>query len=485
MTRSIVVIGTGMAAQGFVSEIVACGSGTEYITMIDENREPPINKAHIQSVLAGRRCSDDIFFHSAKWFNDHNVSLRLGRKVVETDKEKMEVRLSDGSSLPYDDLVQFNPGRVQPPPVFRSVAEFVFTLGTAAEIRQIESRLNNCNNVLLVGGGIVAIETSLTLAARGISVEIVTSQNHLLGDILDSVSTDALRLRLEAVGVKIRTSTSISSFFVEGPTSPNKGTTKVVFNCGADTHVDMVIATTLPPKEFLQMSIAEANSDCFAREIGPNEMAICDCGVPDTWNTTDNFDTEWDQGARLAKQLLNKGHQSPVNSRMVRIASSSLNVAIYSNALHPDEGELIELQNRVKHTYKRFRIRQGDLADAVIIGDDDAVERLIAALATKSPLINPYDVFFGTSTPDASMHVTDDVIICTCNKVTKRKIVDVVRQTLPTTPNQCVSQVVRETQVTTGCGGCSDLVNSVVNEVFEDRLCVLPESDARHLSSVG
>lgn len=445
MSRSIVVVGTGMFSQGFVSELVARSDGNARITIVDEKLEIPLNKALVQSFLAGKRGVEDCLFHSQRWFDKHNVALILGCSIRAIDQEQKILDLSNGDSLHFDELVVSLPRQVPVPFVEAGADDFVSGLDTVSELERLSSQLCSSRKVAVIGGGLAGIETALTLSSRGVIVELITGNSQLVAHLLDSTHAQLLKLKLEQLGISVRTASEVRSVILQRVANEEE-IVGVSFDGGESTYSDMVIVT----------------------------------------DETANFDAEWEQGVELARASLGGASIRPVNSEVNRISSPLLSVAIYSKVSErTEESEVIELDNRAKESFKRFEVSKGSLVRAVVIGDDAAVGRLSTALATRYPLIDASHLLFGDRGSNAMAGlVASGDIVCMCNMVSKARILEVALEAASVMTSECISRVVGETRATTGCGGCNEMVARVVEEVTCGQ-SLSAEMGTRQLATIG
>lgn len=426
MTRSIVVVGTDMASLGFVSELVARSSGLDRLTVVDEKLKLPTNKVLVQSFLAGKRDADETLFHSEQWFEKHNVSLMLGCSVTMVDQEEKAILLSSGEVLYFDEILISPSRKLSAPAASEDAEEFISSLETVADLKRIDSQLKTSHKVVVMGGGFAGIESSLSIKARGIDVELITESAQLLRDVLDPVHAKLLKLRIEKAGILVRTLSEIVSVSLAG--AETDGVLVLSLKNGDKTHCDMVIVT----------------------------------------DETADFDAEWEQGSWLARLYLGEVNLRPANYELHNISSPLFNVAIYSSGSdNQEENEIIELDNRLRGTFTRFEVRQGNLVGAILIGDDRAIERLSFALATRLPLVDAAHILFGRQDAKTSASfVSDADIVCMCNGVTKQRIFEAALGAVSPISSLCMSKIVSETRATTGCGGCREMVVSVVEEIL-------------------
>ena len=86
MKERLVVVGNGMAGTACVEQILKYAPRFE-ITVFGDETHVNYNRILLSSVLAGEKASDEIVLNSLEWYQQNNIRLRLGVRVVDVDAE--------------------------------------------------------------------------------------------------------------------------------------------------------------------------------------------------------------------------------------------------------------------------------------------------------------------------------------------------------------------------------------------------------------
>ena len=81
---------------GYEGRIVICGDEP-----VPPYQRPPLSKKYLSGELALER----VFLRPESFYSKNDIEFRLGNVVREIDPERRTVRLQDGDSLPFTDLV--------------------------------------------------------------------------------------------------------------------------------------------------------------------------------------------------------------------------------------------------------------------------------------------------------------------------------------------------------------------------------------------
>ena len=104
MSERLVVVGNGMATTRLVEELLAQGYAG-HVTVLGDEPTPSYNRILLSAVLEGSHPRSAIELGGPAARADDRVTLRLGCRVLEIDRERNEVMLVDGERIGYDRLV--------------------------------------------------------------------------------------------------------------------------------------------------------------------------------------------------------------------------------------------------------------------------------------------------------------------------------------------------------------------------------------------
>ena len=152
----------GMREAGFDGRILLIGDETH----LPYNR-PPLSKAHLH---APEPPTLELFF-SAERYASAGIDLLLGTPVVELDADVHRLRLRDGSTHGFDNLVLATGSRARRLTV--PGAEAALTLRTPEDARRLRSRFAPGVRVVCIGAGVVGLEIASSARAMGCEVVVI------------------------------------------------------------------------------------------------------------------------------------------------------------------------------------------------------------------------------------------------------------------------------------------------------------------------
>ncbi len=156
---------------------------------------------------------DPIFFHNLR-----NVSVLSRTEAVELDRRGRRVRirdLADGTErwIPYDRLVLATGARPVVPELPGRHLRNIYTLHGVHDAEGIRHALagERALDVVLVGGGLIAVEMTKALAQRGCRITILERMPQILS-MLDEEMSRLIQQHLEANGVRVLTGVQVQGF---------------------------------------------------------------------------------------------------------------------------------------------------------------------------------------------------------------------------------------------------------------------------------
>ncbi|TBO32378.1 NAD(P)/FAD-dependent oxidoreductase [Aquabacterium lacunae] len=202
--QKLVMVGNGMAGVRTLEELLKLAPDLYDITVFSAEPHPNYNRIMLSPVLAGEQTLDDIILNPLQWYADRGITLHLGRKVVEVDRQRRIVRADDGTEAPYDRLLMATGSNpfILPVPgkeldgviAYRDIADTEYMIETARQHR----------HAVVIGGGLLGLEAAYGLRQRGMEVTVVHIAPWLLERQLDQKAAGLLQSTLEGHGLRFR-----------------------------------------------------------------------------------------------------------------------------------------------------------------------------------------------------------------------------------------------------------------------------------------
>lgn len=233
----IVVIGNGMAGLRLLRDLRDAEGNTERSPVVAIGAEPmeAYNRVLLSSLLSGESEYKDIALVNRRWYDEQDIELQIGVRVLEIDRKRKRLRLSTGQKMPYRKLILATgsePVRLKMP---GSDLQGVKTFRDLADVRDLKVLAKTGKRAVVIGGGLLGLEAAHGLALLGMEVTVVHLMDRLMERQLDpSASYFLLReFRRRNIDVLLNTQTErlLGKVRVEG----------VEFRDGSHVECDVVV----------------------------------------------------------------------------------------------------------------------------------------------------------------------------------------------------------------------------------------------------
>ena len=278
MSDHVVIVGAGHAAgqaaaslrqEGYEGAITMIGN-EPYIPY----QRPPLSK----KFLAGEIGIDRVYFKPPEFYEKENVTVKLGTRVTEIDRNAKTVHTDKGETLTYSKLLLTTGSRVRELNLPGFDLEGVFYLRNVGDVEGIQSYFNKGGKCVIVGGGYIGLEVAAVAAKHGIDVTVLEMAPMVMARVVDPIVSRFYERVHKEEGVKIVTGAAVSGF--EGK---NGQLTKVTCADGTAHEADFVVVGVgiLPNVELaveanLKVENGIAVDEC-CRTSDPDIYAAGDC----------------------------------------------------------------------------------------------------------------------------------------------------------------------------------------------------------------
>jgi len=206
----IVIVGGGAA--GFAAADLLRREGYRgQVVMLSEDADPPYDRTMLsKAFLQGGKNADALDL--AQQDGLEGVELRLATRVASIDRKAKQVRLADGSALPYAKLLLATGAEPNKPDFPGADHEAVRLLRTLRDAEGIVARLSEGSRVVVMGASFIGMEAAAALVKRGCAVTVVAPQDRPMAAIFGEAFSDMLRALHEENDVSFRLGRSVTGY---------------------------------------------------------------------------------------------------------------------------------------------------------------------------------------------------------------------------------------------------------------------------------
>jgi anthranilate 1,2-dioxygenase ferredoxin reductase subunit len=211
MSGPFVIVGAGHAARR-AAETLRQLNPEASIRMIGDEPHVPYDRP-VLSKQALQAADDEskAFIRDEAFYVEQRIELSLGARVVSIDRATRQVKLSDGSSVPYGTLLLATGSRVRHFPGSVDPGAPVYYLRTLAETRELRKVLLPGRKVVVIGGGFIGLEVAASSVQMGAKVCVIEPAARLLQRTMPAAIGDFVQSLHASHGVKLRLQTTPSA----------------------------------------------------------------------------------------------------------------------------------------------------------------------------------------------------------------------------------------------------------------------------------
>jgi len=491
----IVIVGNGMAGLRFAQDLLGLLPDAD-LTMVGDEPGGAYNRAQLPLVLAGTARPDSIELADRGWYAARGIQL-VGGTGAWIDRTRQLLGLADGTTLRYDILVlALGSAAVLPP------AEGLFVAGpsaspsgalapgavafrTLADCTRIQALAAGASHAVVLGGGVLGLETARSLSYRGRSVTLVQRGPRLMERQLDADAARVLTRTARGLGVTVRAGAAVRRVL-------NKGgrVSGVELDDGQVVRADLLVLccgtrprTDLARAAGLATGAGIVVDDQLRSVTDPRVFAIGDC-AEHRGRTHGLVAAAWWQAKVAAEAVARQavarqavashavpGQQDETAAQaaiarpaVIRLKAAGIELAVLGSARGGGRADVIRVSDPARGVYQKVVVRDGRLVGAILLGDTRTAGTLTQLLDRGTSLpADRLSLLSGrrdgaVAAVDSPVTLPGHATICQCNGVTKAAICAAWQQGARDT-----AQVAARTRAATGCGTCRDAVQGIVD----------------------
>ncbi|MDQ6992354.1 MAG: nitrite reductase large subunit NirB [Mariprofundus sp.] len=466
--KKLVMIGNGMAGVRAIEEILKANPDMFDITIFGAEHYPNYNRIMLSPVLAGDTTIDDIILNDEQWYSDNGITLHMGKRIKEIQRGYKKVVAEDGTVADYDTLIIATGSNPFIIPIPGHDKKGVMAFRDIDDCDAMVEAAKTYHKAAVIGGGLLGLEAAKGLMHLGMEATVIHDQATLMNMQLDSVAGEMLRADLEEQGMKFKTSTLTTEVIGD------ERVTGLHFKDGSSLDCDLLImAVGIRPN----MALAKDCGIYCNRGIVVNDymQTITDPSIYSVGECAEHRGIAYglvaplfEQAKVLAYMITGQGlksYQGSVVSTKLKI--SGVDVFSAGDFMGTPGADIIELMDRVGGVYKKLVLDDDKIKGVVMFGDTadgptffqwmqdgkDVAELRSTLLFSASGLGDS-----GHSGIDQASNMADDTIVCGCNGISKKEVVDSIVNGGLTTRKEITAC----TKAAGSCGGCAGLVDQLL-----------------------
>ena len=210
-TPRIIIAGAGHAG-GSVAAMLRQLGWKDGISLIGDEPLPPYQRPPLSKAwLKGEADAESLALRPRAFYDDADISLRLGTTVARIDRGARTVTLSDGDMLHYTCLILATGSRARRIPLPGIDLANVLELRTAADADKLKAVLGPDKRLAVVGGGYIGLEAAASARALGAHATIVEREPRVLARVACEILSNFFQDYHRSQGVTIELNAGVQA----------------------------------------------------------------------------------------------------------------------------------------------------------------------------------------------------------------------------------------------------------------------------------
>ncbi|MDP2106921.1 MAG: FAD-dependent oxidoreductase [Desulfobulbaceae bacterium] len=378
------IIGNGVAGTTAAESIRQKDNSCD-ITIITEEDLPFYFRIRLPEYLSGDVTEERLLAQKPEWYNDQRINLMSRCRVIGVDPMTKTVTTSTKQTLTYDRLLIATGSHSFVPPIQGANTPGVFTLRNISDARSIKEHAATANKVVVIGGGLLGLETGQALRKIGKEVTVVEFFPRLLPRQLDDQGASRLKEMMETkLGFSFRLDAQTKEIIghervtgialKDGETLPCE---MVIISAGVRPNLDLAVSMGLTHdkgivvNERMETSIKDVFAAGDVAEFG---------GQPPTgiWPTA----MQHGKVAGIVKAYGTAIYSGTIMANRLKVAGIDLAAIGDIDADQRHESRITVTDT----TYRKIVIDQNQIIGCILLGDTRDYGKLNRAITDKTEL---------------------------------------------------------------------------------------------------
>ncbi|MEA2117958.1 nitrite reductase large subunit NirB [Halovibrio sp. HP20-50] len=486
-TEQLIIIGNGMVGHHLVEQLVDNGALERYqVTVFGEEPHRAYDRVHLSEYFSGRD-ADSLALCEADYYAVSGVELRTGEAVIEIDRSANEV-VTDQGRYPYDRVVLATGSFPFVPPIPGNDRDGCLVYRTLDDLDAIQAAAENATTGVVVGGGLLGLEAANALRGLNLDTAVVEFAARLMPMQVDNEGGELLREKIEALGVQVLTERATQRI-EDGESSRHR----MVFQDDKMLETDLIVFSAgIRPRDQLArdcgLEIGERGGVVVDNQCLTSDPAILAIGEVALWNQSIfGLVAPGYQMAKAAFSTLTGGDTQFGGADMsTKLKLLGVDVGSIGDA-HGNQNpgaRMFRYLDPIKQEYRKLVVSSDGkkLLGAMLVGDNGVYDTLLQYYANGIELPDePASLILPQSSGAAPTlgpgALPETATICSCHNVTKGDICATIDDGAVD-----LGGVKGVTKASTGCGGCTALLKSVVDHELEARGVEVDKSICEHFA---
>jgi len=374
------IIGNGVAGTTAAESIRGLDKEGSLAVVTDEDI-PFYYRTRLNEFISGEIDQNALIAKDRQWYDRQGIDLMLSTRLVKIEPDNKRAFADSGKEIGYGRLLLATGSHSFIPPISGSALPGVFALRNIRDAKGVSEYAEGIKEIVLIGGGLLGLETGNALRKLGKNVMVVEFFPRLLPRQLDVEGARRLQSMMEQMGFSFRLGAKTQE--IRGD---EEGTREVLLADGERLTAEMVIvsAGVRPNLELAQNAGLECDRGIKVNEhMQTSADGIFAAGDVAEFNGTvyGIWPAAMEQG-KIAGINMAGGdatYQGTTMANTLKVAG--IDLASAGNI--DSENEYESLVSSTEKIYKKIVIQDGRIIGCIMLGDTTGFNKIKKAMAEK------------------------------------------------------------------------------------------------------
>lgn len=174
------------------------------ITVVSKEPMPLYSRVGLTHFISREVGYDGMQMRDDGYFDRMGVRGVMGVAAISVDPTARRVRLSNGETLAYDNLLVASGSHAVMPPIPGTDLRGIYPCITNVDAKQIDEAIPSAKEAVVIGAGLIGIQVVDAFAHRGLKTTVIEQMPHVMPAMADAVSAAMAEEALRKAGVTVR-----------------------------------------------------------------------------------------------------------------------------------------------------------------------------------------------------------------------------------------------------------------------------------------
>jgi nitrite reductase (NADH) large subunit len=385
--NTYLIIGNGVAGTT-AAENIRLNDTKGEITIVTDEDLPFYYRVRLPDYLGGVVTESELIAKKDAWYDEKKISLQLNTRINGANPDKKHLLTVEGATLAYDRLLLANGSHPFIPPIKGSDTKGVYVVHTLHDVRQISQAAEKISNVVLIGGGLLGLETANALQKLGKNITVVEFFPRLLPRQLDNEGAARLQHFFENLNFTFKLGA------ITREITGDKRVKQVVLENGTVLPTEMVIisAGVRPTLDLAKMLGLKTDKGVIVDKfMQTSQRGIYAAGdvIEFEGKTYGIWPAAMEQG-KIAGLNISGGktsYEGTILANTLKVAGIDLATTGEIDAENRYESKIVAYED----IYKKVVIDNGRVIGCIMLGDRKNFNRINKAITSGEDILNELD----------------------------------------------------------------------------------------------